>query len=97
MSLLHLMILLVSSFCDTSWLYLPYFPSFLRKVEKQADDYKKEVDAKIAENNKLKQNISVMEKRISEIENQQKMTKPPEKTDDALNMLKDDTLNSQKK
>ena len=38
-----------------------------------------------------------MKKRISEIENQQKITKPPEKSDDTLNMLKDDTLNLQKK
>ena len=75
----------------------PIFPSFLRKFEKQADDYKKEVDAKTVENNKLKQNISEMKKPISDIENQQKMTKPPEKTDDALNMVKDDTLNLQKK
>ena len=41
--------------------------------------------------------MSEMKKRISDIENQQKMTKPPEKTDDALNMVKDDTLNLQKK
>jgi hypothetical protein len=69
------------------------FTSLLRKF----DDYKKEVDVKTAEINKLKQNMSEMKKRISDIENQQKMTKPPEKTDDALNMVKDDTLNLQKK
>ena len=69
------------------------FTSFLRKF----DDYKKEVDVKTEENNKLKQNMSEMKKRISEIENQQKFTIHPEKTDDALNILRDDSLNLQKK
>jgi flagellar hook-associated protein FlgK len=75
----------------------PIFPSSRRKFEKQTDDYKKEVDAKTAEINQLKQNIFEMKKRISEIENQQKFTKHPEKTDDALNILRDDSLNLQKK
>jgi hypothetical protein len=45
----------------------------------------------------LQRNISEMKKRISEIENQQKFTIHPEKTDDALNILRDDSLNLQKK